>query len=112
MKEVKKAVKKAVKKTAKKATKKVTKFWVVGKSYFIRGVNNYYTGKLVGIDGPELIFIDAAWIADTGRFADAMKNPDKFSEIEPYPDGWNVLVNRQSVCDAVIWPHPLPRKQK
>lgn len=47
----------------------------------------------------ELVLEDAAWIADTGRFADALKKAE-FSEVEPFPDG-KVIVGRGAVIDAV-----------
>jgi len=83
----------------------------VGESYFIRTVTHYYTGRLVRVTPTELILEDAAWIADTGRFADAMAT-GSLSEVEPYPNGARVLVSRGGLIDAVKWTHPLPRKQK
>ena len=43
---------------------------------------------------------DAAWIADTGRFADSLKTCE-FSEVEPFPQGREVIVGRSAVIDAV-----------
>lgn len=105
-------MKKAVKKVAKKKAVRTKKFWRIGENYFIRTVTNYITGRLVVIDGTELIFEEAAWIANTGRFANMLQDPSVLSEIEPYPDQCTVLVNRQAVCDATQWPHPLPRLQR
>ena len=45
----------------------------VGKQYFIRTVTYHLTGKLVEIKGKFLLFEQAAWIADSGRFTDSMK---------------------------------------
>lgn len=103
--------KKAPKKVVKKAAGS-KKFWRVGKNYFIRTVTNYITGRLVKIDGPELVFLEAAWVADTGRFADMFRNPDGIQEVEPYPASLLVLVNRTAICDAVEWPYSLPATQK
>jgi hypothetical protein len=50
------------------------------------------------------------WIAENGRFAPAVANAD-FSEIEPYPDGMQVIVGRGSLIDAVQL-NTLPRTQK
>jgi hypothetical protein len=83
--------------------------WERGKKYFIRTVTNYLTGRLVEVTGQELVIEDAAWIADTGRFADALKKA-KFSEVEPYPDG-RVIIGRGSVIDACEWTRGLPREQ-
>lgn len=47
----------------------------------------------------EIVLEDAAWIADTGRFSDALTSMS-FQEVEPFPDG-KVIVGRGSVVDAV-----------
>ena len=64
--------------------------WERGKKYFIRTVTNYLTGRLVDVTDQELVIEDAAWVADTGRFSDALKK-GKFSEVEPYPDGFVIV---------------------
>jgi len=73
--------------------------WEIGKIYLIRTVTMVDTGKLVGFNEHELILEDAAWIADTGRFSDALKKAE-FNEVEPFPDG-RVIIGRGSVVDAV-----------
>lgn len=88
-----------------------TNVYEVGANYFIRTVTNFYTGKLVAVTDKELVLKDAAWIADTGRFADALEK-GTLNEVEPYPDGTRVIVNRDAICDASIWKHALPRTQK
>ena len=85
-------------------------FWEMGQKYFIRTVTHHITGRLVGIDTHELVLEDAAWIADDGRFADALKN-GTFKEVEPFPDGM-VVVGRGSIIDGCYWNHELPREQK
>lgn len=83
-----------------------------GSHVFIRTVTSYYTGEVIEVTESEIVLVKAAWIADTGRFAQAMSTGE-FSEVEPYPDGHEVSVNRGSVTDIVRnWPHPLPRAQK
>ncbi len=84
--------------------------WAIGADYFIRTVTHYYTGRLVAITEDELVLDDAAWVVDTGRFADAIKD-GTLSEVEPYPDGMHVIINRKGYIDACAWNHPLPRKQ-
>lgn len=84
--------------------------WKVGKSYFIRTVTFHVTGKLVKVYPGELVLEDAAWIADSGRFATAMKTGD-FAEVEPFSDG-PVIIGRGSIIDAVQFPFALPREQK
>lgn len=83
--------------------------WQVGASYFIRTVTHHYTGRLVAVYAQELTLDDAAWIADDGRFADALAS-GKFSEIEPYPG--RVIIGRGSILDATAISFPLPRSQK
>jgi hypothetical protein len=79
---------------------------------FIRTVTSYYTGEVLEQNEHEIVLVKAAWIADTGRFAQAMAT-GAFNEVEPYPDEQEVCVNRGSIADLVRnWPHPLPRAQK
>ena len=73
--------------------------WEVGAIYLIRTVTMIDTGRLVAVGPQELVLEDAAWIADTGRFSDALKSLS-FSEVEPFPDG-RVIVGRGSIIDAV-----------
>lgn len=73
--------------------------WVIGKNYLIRTVTMIQTGRLVAVTQQELVLEDAAWIADTGRFANALLTC-KFNEVEPFPDG-QVIVGRGAVIDAV-----------
>lgn len=82
----------------------------VGKNYFIRTVTFYYTGRLVRVTPQELVLEDAAWIADTGRFADAVAKGD-FSEVEPYPSA-ELIIGRGAVVDAFVADWSLPKKQK
>lgn len=83
----------------------------VGKNYFIRTVTHHLTGKLIKVTPKELVLIDAAWIADDGRFMQALKE-GKLNEVEPFPEGDEVVVGRGSLIDAVEWKHALPREQK
>ena len=82
----------------------------VGKNYFIRTVTHHLTGKLIRVTAKELVLEDAAWIADDGRFHEALRD-GKLNEVEPFPDG-EVIVGRGSVIDAVTWKHVLPRVVK
>jgi len=83
--------------------------FVIGKDYLIRTVTMIYTGRLVALTASDFVLDDAAWIADTGRFADALAK-GSLSEVEPYPG--RVVVSRASYVDASVWKHPLPRQQK
>ncbi len=73
--------------------------WEVGENYLIRTVTMIDAGKLVRVTNQELVLKDASWIADTGRFADALEKLN-FNEVEPFPAGY-VIIGRGSVIDAV-----------
>lgn len=71
----------------------------IGAVYLIRTVTMIDVGRLVEVTPTELVLEDAAWVADTGRFADALR-ACKFNEVEPFPDG-RVIVGRGALVDAV-----------
>lgn len=83
--------------------------WEIGENYLIRTVTMIDTGRLVAVTPQELVLEDAAWIADTGRFADAIAKCE-FGEIEPFPAG-KVIIGRGSIVDAVKI-KTAPRSQK
>ena len=82
--------------------------WQVGKNYLVRTVTMINSGRLVAVYPMELVFEDAAWIADTGRFHDSLKTCE-FSEVEPFIG--KVIIGRSAVIDATII-DKLPTKQK
>jgi len=82
----------------------------VGEKVLIRCVTHYYTGKVEIVTDEEIILSNAAWIADMGRFSEALKN-GTLSEVEPYPDGL-ISINRGAVVDVAPWNHELPRVVK
>jgi len=92
------------------APKPETHPYAVGANYLIRTVTMTYTGKLVEVGDKELVLVDAAWIADSGRWADAVAKCS-FIEVEPYPDGERVMIGRGAILDAVKI-STLPRIQK
>lgn len=81
----------------------------VGGAYFIRTVTYFATGRVKAIVGSFLVLEDAAWIADTGRFSDALAKGE-MSEVEPVDT--EMFVNVGSITDAFPWKHKLPREQK
>jgi hypothetical protein len=91
------------------AVAKADGVWAIGKNYFVRSVTHYYTGRLVRVTPLELVLADAAWIADTGRFSDALRS-GTLNEVEPYPG--EVVINRGALVDACLWDSDLPRAQK
>lgn len=90
---------------------KVKHPYQVGQPYFIRLVTHYLTGRLKAVTAKELVLTEASWIADTGRFMNALRE-GKLNEIEPFPEHEEVIVGRGALIDAVRWLHPLPREQK
>lgn len=83
-------------------------FWKIGENYFIRCVTYHQVGKLVEITDKELVLEDASWIADSGRFYDALKSGE-FAQVEPFVE--KVLVNREAIVDATLYPFDLPLEQ-
>lgn len=73
----------------------------IGKPYLIRTVTMIITGKLTWVGSQELVLEEAAWIADTGRFSDALLDVGVLKEVEPFPKG-DVIVGRGSIVDAAI----------
>ena len=80
----------------------------VGEKYFIRTVTMHVVGKLEKMDDKELLLSSCAWVADSGRFHNALKD-GTLSEVEPFVD--DVIVNRTAVIDATKWRHALPLVQ-
>lgn len=70
----------------------------IGAAYLIRTVTMIDTGRVVRVTPTEIVLEEAAWIADTGRFSDALKKLS-FKEIEPFPDG-EVIIGRGAIIDA------------
>jgi len=83
--------------------------WVVGEKYLIRTVTMIDVGILTYIDDHDLVLDKASWIADTDRFATALKT-GALKEVEPFPG--EAIVGRGAIVDAAIWLHDLPRTQK
>ena len=84
--------------------------WFPGNRVFLRTVTHHHTGEVVSYDDHEIVLRNAAWIADDGRFANAVATGE-FSEVEPFPDGAIVVIGRGSIVDAVAI-NALPRSTK
>lgn len=100
--------------TVKKPSKKqpTISFFTPGKNYFIRTVTHHHCGTFVGdTKQGEIVLKNASWIADDGRFTQALDG-GVFSEVEVFPKDSSVLINRTAIIDAVEWIHPVPEKQK
>jgi len=81
----------------------------IGTAVLIRTVTMYYTGRVKAVSASEIELDEAAWIADCGRFADALRT-GTLKEVEPYPGC--CIVSRGAIVDVSPWNHPLPREQK
>jgi hypothetical protein len=94
----------------KKTTKVQSKNPIrVGNAVLIRAVTLYYTGRIVEITKDEIVLSDAAWIADTGRFENALRT-GIVNECEPFVDP--VAVGRGAIVDVTHWKRALPRAVK
>ncbi|MCP4679699.1 MAG: hypothetical protein GY854_30265 [Deltaproteobacteria bacterium] len=85
--------------------------FVIGEIYLVQTATHCFSGRLVAITDTDLVLDDAAWIADTGRFADALKDASKLHEVEPIPGAY--IVSRGAVIGVTRpeWSEP-PREQK
>lgn len=81
----------------------------VGDKIFIRTVTLYYTGQIKKICGQFVTLEKAAWIPDTGRFYDFLKE-GKADEVEPFVS--DVHISMGSIIDLTEWTHKLPQEQK
>ena len=87
--------------------------YVIGENYLIRTVTFIQLGKLIAVYDQELVLDQAAWIADTGRFHNALKDGiDKLSNAEIEPFLKEAIVGRGALVDACIYTHKLPQEQK
>jgi hypothetical protein len=82
--------------------------FVAGSAWFIRTVTYHLVGVVTGRYEHFLTLKDASWVADSGRFTQAIKE-GKLSEVEPVGEA---VVNLDSIVDAFPWTHPLPMEQK
>ncbi len=78
----------------------------IGTTYLIRTVTYHFIGKLRSVTDSDIVFDDACWLADSGRFAEALAT-GKVSECEAVPDGH--IVGRAGIIDAAVWLHPTPK---
>ena len=82
---------------------------LVGKKWFIRTVTYHTVGEVIDvIDNKFAVMKDASWVADSGRFMNAIKE-GTLNEVEPVGD---VIVNLDSMVDMAPWVHALPTEQK
>lgn len=80
---------------------------LVGEKYFFRTVTYHMTGRVKKVIGKLLELENAAWIADSGRFMNAIKE-GKLNEVEPVGRAY---INMDTVVDFFPWKHKLPEQQ-
>lgn len=81
----------------------------IGDKVFIRTVTYHVTGEVIAIIGKFIKLKNCAWIADSGRFTQAINNGE-LDEVEPV--NCIVTVNTDSIVDSYEWNHELPNEQK
>src|SRR3990172_4845408 len=84
---------------------------LIGQNVFIRTVTHHYTGRLIEERAGVIILANAAWIADDGRFSNAM-NRGELSEVEPYYQDQMVRINKGAILDLSEWLFDLPSEVK
>lgn len=81
---------------------------LIGKKWFIRTVTYHSVGKVTKRIGKLLELKDASWVADSGRFMNAIKK-GTLNEVEPVG---RMYVNVDAIIDMFPWKHKLPTEQK
>lgn len=81
--------------------------FTVGENIFIRTVTHYQVGKVANFGVDFIVLTNASWVADTGRFAEALKT-GKLDEVECMAFLPWVVVGWGAVVDIFPWAHDLP----
>jgi hypothetical protein len=81
---------------------------LMGRKLFFRAVTYHCVGKVINRLGDFLELEQASWVADSGRFMNAIKY-GALMEVEPVGQCW---VNLKTVVDFFPWEHELPTEQK
>jgi hypothetical protein len=74
--------------------------FTIGDTWFIRTVTHHLVGEMKAVGPQELVLKGGTvmWVADDGRFKDAIEK-GVFNETEPYGDQ-DVIIGRGSIIDA------------
>lgn len=81
----------------------------IGMKLYFRTVTYHVIGKVEKKIGTFFQLSDASWVADSGRFQQAIDD-GVLDEVEPVKvTAW---VNLSSCVDIYVWNHELPREQK
>lgn len=80
---------------------------LIGSKWYFRAVTYHTVGEVKKIVGRFVYLKNASWVADSGRFMNAIKE-GTLSEVEPVGDAF---VNLDTVVDFFPWKHKLPTSQ-
>jgi len=81
---------------------------MIGQKYFFRTVTYHLVGRVTKKIGQFFQLEGCSWVADSGRFMNAIKN-GVLDEVEPLGVGF---VNIETLTDFFPWNHDLPTEQK
>lgn len=86
----------------------ISEVFDTGKKYFIRTVTYHLVGELDCVLDGFLLFKNCSWVANSGRFSDAIKK-GTLDEVE-YIGNWFCAIS--SIVDGGEWKHDLPTETK
>ena len=81
---------------------------LIGGKFFFRTITYHMLGRVKKVSGKIITLESSSWIADSGRFSDAIKKGE-LNEVEPVGESY---LNFDSVVDFFAWKHDLPKEQK
>src|SRR3990167_2840825 len=81
---------------------------LIGEKIFFRTVTYHLVGEVKSMVGRFASLKNASWVADSGRFMNAIKD-GTLEEVEPVGDAF---LNLDTVVDFFPWKHELPTQQK
>lgn len=82
----------------------------VGKAYFFRTVTYHMLGRVKSTTGSFVLLENAVYVADSGRFGEAIKGDIELNELEHLGQDWTV--NMDSVSDFGEWKHDIPSSSR
>lgn len=66
----------------------------------VETVTKFYVGEVAAVHPQEIVLMNAAWVADTGRYHKFLQGEsDDNVQVEPCPDG-PVIIGRGSIISA------------
>src|SRR3990167_8431007 len=81
---------------------------LIGGKFFFRTVTYHAVGEVKAIVGRFAVLEQASWVADSGRFMNAIKDGE-LKEVEPVGE---MFLNLDTVVDFFPWKNKLPTEQK